>query len=376
MADSRDTAQERTEQATPRRLQQARERGQVARSRELTTTTILLASAAGLSGLGPHVVEGIADVMRASFELSPLTLAYGPPIPDRFQAAVITALVSLAPFLALMAMVAALAPMSLGGWSFSSQAVSFKWEKLDPVKGLKRVFSWNGLMELSKALAKFVLVSGTAMIVLWASMDELLSISHQPLLPALGRAAELVAWSFFALSSATLVVAFFDVPFQLWNHGRQLRMTRQEVKDEFKDTEGKPEVKARLRALQREVAQRRMMEAVPTADVVVTNPHHYAVALRYLPGKMTAPRLVAKGADLVAARIREVAGEHLVPLVSSPLLARAIYFNTRINHEIPVGLYVAVAQVLAYVMRLREYDGRGTMPSLDDDLPIPDDLKK
>lgn len=376
MAEQKNDSQERTEQATPKRLQQAREKGQVPRSRELSTTALLFAAAAGLFSVGPNIVQGFADLMRSSFTLAPASLTQELPLLMAFGEACLIALKSLGPFLGLVAIAALMAPLSLGGWSFSAQALAFKWEKLDPIRGLGRVFSWNGLMELVKALAKFVLTTGVAVLVLWMGMAEFLSLNRQSLGPALTHTAHMVAWSFLALSAATLVIALVDVPFQLWNHARRLRMTRQEVKDELKETDGKPEVKSRIRNLQREVAQRRMMEALPSADVVLTNPTHFAVALSYKQEKMRAPRLVAKGADLVAQRIREIAHEHNVPIVSSPMLARAVYFSTRIDDEIPVGLYVAVAQVLAYVFRLREHVGRGKPPVLSDAMPIPDELRR
>ena len=241
---------------------------------------------------------------------------------------------------------------------------------------MKRVFSVTGLMELAKALAKFVIVTGTAIVVLWLGLPQMLPLSRQPIDIALSGTMSQIMFSFLCLAAATGLIALVDVPFQLWNHARQMRMTRREVKEELKETEGKPEVKSKVRGLQREIAQRRMMEAVPEADVVVTNPTHFAVALSYKPETMQAPRLVAKGADLLAARIRDVAGRHDVPVVEAPMLARAVYYSTKLDTEIPVGLYVAVAQVLAYVYRVREWTGVGERPVLSDELPIPDELKR
>ena len=371
-----DDAQERTEKATPRKLEQAREKGQVARSRELSTTAVLLVSAAGFALTGPALVERMVSVMTSSLRLPWVGASVEVPLPTLLLEAVLSAFGALTPFLVLVMIVGIGSSAALGGIAFSSKALSFKWEKLDPVKGMKRVFSVTGLMELAKALAKFVIVTGTAIVVLWLGLPQMLPLSRQPIDIALSGTMSQIMFSFLCLAAATGLIALVDVPFQLWNHARQMRMTRREVKEELKETEGKPEVKSKVRGLQREIAQRRMMEAVPEADVVVTNPTHFAVALSYKPETMQAPRLVAKGADLLAARIRDVAGRHDVPVVEAPMLARAVYYSTKLDTEIPVGLYVAVAQVLAYVYRVREWTGVGERPVLSDELPIPDELKR
>lgn len=376
MADEQNSAQERTEPATPKRIEQAREKGQLARSRELATTALLLAAAAGFALSGAGMVDGMTRIMRESFVLSSPEVLYGvSPLVSLLDAS-LGALRGLTPFFLLVMFAAVLAPLALSGWSFSIKALAFKWDKLDPIKGMQRVFSLNGLMELGKALGKFVLVTGTTVLLLWLGMDKFLAVSAEGIEPAIGHTVLLVVTSFALLAAVTIVIALVDVPFQLWNHARRLKMSKQDVKEELKETEGKPEVKSRVRAMQREMAQRRMMEAVPSADVVVTNPSHYAVALRYDPEKMDAPRLVAKGADEIAARIRALAAQHEVPMVASPVLARAVYFATKLEHEVPVGLYVAVAQVLAYVFRLREYTGDGEKPELSDQLPIPAEFRR
>jgi flagellar biosynthetic protein FlhB len=265
----------------------------------------------------------------------------------------------LLPFFFLVAAAALLAPMALGGWAFSFEALQPKLSKLDPVKGLKRVFSAKGLMELVKAFAKFALVAAVAMTVIWVQMGDFLQLGNESLHSALAHAGHLFATAFLYVSAALILIAMADVPFQIWDHNKQMRMTKQEVKDEMKDTEGKPEVKARLRQLQREMANARMMEQVPQADVVVTNPTHFAVALKYDQLRMRAPLVVAKGADLVAANIRRVAAENKVLLVETPPLARALYHSTEMGQEIPEGLYVAVAQVLAYVYQLKTVQKNG-----------------
>jgi len=277
----------------------------------------------------------------------------------------------------LLSIVAALAAaVALGGWSFSTEALSFKPEKLDPVKGLGRVFSWRGVVEMLKGLAKFVVVATVAVLFLQLQGPRFLGLGAEPLMQGLAHTGNLVGWAFLSVSAAMLLVVAVDVPFQLWDHNRQLKMTKQEIKEEFKQTEGSPDVKARQRRIQMQMAQRRMMEEVPKADVVITNPTHYAVALRYDQDKMKAPRVVAKGSDLVAARIRAVASEHRVPIFSAPPLARALYFSTEIGHEIPAGLYVAVAQVLAYVYQLKTWAPGGARPEPPADLPVPEEFLK
>ena len=376
MAEAGD-GQERTEEPTPKRLQEAREKGQIPRSRELGTFAAMLAAASAFLVLGGYFMAGLSAEMshgltisRAeAFDVSAMTI--------RFRDTAIEVLLTMAPFLALMAFVAVVAAVALGGWSFSAESVGFKLEKLDPVKGLQRVFGWRGLMEMLKGLGKFVLVALAAMLYLRVNAHDILSLGSEPLPQALAHMGSLLGWAFLTVTMALLVVVAIDVPFQLWDHKRQLKMTLQEVKEEFKQTEGSPEVKRRQRQLQMDMAQRRMMEEVPKADVVVTNPTHYAVALRYDQDSMDAPVLVAKGVEVVAANIRTLAREHQVPILSAPPLARALYHSTDLNQPIPAGLYRAVAQVLAYVYHLHQgpvYDREGAIPMPD--LPIPKDLRR
>ena len=373
MAEPRPDQQEKTEPATPKRLEDARRRGQVARSRELSTTALVLAVGASFLVLGPRMVSDIGDTMRASFTTLPVESGEDVVLWEALADALAAGLLAIAPILLITLLVAALAPMALGGWSMSAEAVTFKWEKLDPVRGLQRVFSWRGLIELLKALAKFVLITGATGVLLWLAKDHIVALGRGAEESALRDAALVIVSAFLLLGATTVLIAAVDVPFQIWSHARQLRMSRQEVKDELKETDGKPEVKSRVRALQREVASRRMMQAVPEADVVVTNPEHYACALRYDPDRMGAPRLVAKGAGYVALRIRGLALAHEVPIVSAPPLARSLFRHTQLDREIPLGLYVAVAEVLAHVHSLRRR--RGDAARLRDELPIPDELR-
>lgn len=353
MAEENENGQERTEEPTPKRRQEAREKGQVPRSRELNTTLIMLAAALGLYVFGGYMGNGLYDVVDSHFRFE-RELAFDPLAPVRLlQQAIGRGLLVVAPFALLMVVVAIGSSVLLGGWSFSPQAMAPKLEKLNPIKGLQRMFSLRAIMELIKALAKVTVVGGVGVLVLYNFQDDFLTLAGASLETGIALGIKLFFWAFVLLSLALALVAAVDVPYQLWDNTKKMRMTKQEVKDEFKETEGKPEVKGRIRQLQREMSRGRMLEQVPQADVVVTNPTHFAVALKYDQLKMGAPRVVAKGTQLMAARIRELALENKVPLFEAPPLARALYHTTEIDHEIPDGLYLAVAQVLAYIYQLR-----------------------
>ncbi|MEM6998370.1 MAG: flagellar biosynthesis protein FlhB [Pseudomonadota bacterium] len=370
-----DTSQERTEQATPRRREEARNKGQVSRSRELTTMCLLLSSAVIFMILGKDLSIAMQELMQNNFKIHRDNIFDEYFLTNALLISSQNMLLGFAPVLLIFMLVAFFAPMLVGGWLFSPQAMQFKPDKINPISGLQRLFGMKTVMELFKTLAKFLLVTVISIAVLWFQVGEILNVGMDGLNPGLIQASDLVISSFIIVCLGTIVIALVDVPFQLWEQGKQLRMTKQQLKDEMKETEGKPEVKQHIRQLQMEMANRRMMEAIPEADVIITNPTHYAVALSYKPDEMSAPLLVAKGADLVAERIRQIATEHNVMLFPSPMLARAIYFNTKINQEVPSGLYIAVAQVLAYVFQLRDQFKYGQKPKPPTDLPIPDELK-
>ncbi|OXY83242.1 flagellar biosynthesis protein FlhB [Oceanimonas doudoroffii] len=370
--------QERTEQPTEQRLRQAREKGQIPRSKELGTAAVLLSAAAALLMLGDALGEALSMVFEQSFRLERAAIFD----PATMMPALAEAIGGLMwPLLGMFAvvLVAALVGNSLlGGFNFSTQAMMPKFSRLSPVNGLKRMFGVQALVELLKSIAKVVFIATIAIWLLWSQFDHILRLSGETLNLAMKDALELLLWMGLALCLALLPIVAIDVPFQVWNHTRQLKMTLQEVKDEYKNTEGKPEVKSRIRRLQQEMANRRMMAEVPTADVVVVNPTHFSVALRYDKDKPgAAPVVVAKGLDEVALKIREVAREYQVPVISSPALARAVYFSTKLDREIPDGLFVAVAQILAYVFQLNAWrKGQGNKPvPLKDDLPIPDEYR-
>lgn len=372
-----DTGQERTEEPTPKRLDDARKKGQIARSRELNTMAILLVGAGTMIMLSGPILGGLAGIMKQGLSVERKLIFNNLHILDYFMGLLEQALFILAPLFAVLLVVALLAPMSMGGWSFSIEALSFKAEKLDPIKGIGKLFAWRSIVEMLKAVGKFMIVAAVTALYLWMHTDELLSLGSGSIGNSMTHAGTLLAHAFVSISSALILIALIDVPFQLWDHNRQLKMTRQEIKDEYKQTDGNPEVKSQVRRMQREMAERRMMQEVPQADVIVTNPTHFAVALRYDQDKMSAPRVVAKGVELIAAEIRKVADAHDIPIVSAPPLARAIYYSTELNDEIPSGLYLAVAKVLAYVLQLRD---KHKYPKKDiisiSDLEIPEDLQR
>ncbi len=361
--------QERTEQPTPKRRQDARKKGDVPRSRELTMTGVMISGAAAITLLagpmGGNLLEAMKDALSIDrariFDTSQMPVAF-----TQFASDVFLGLVPLAIVLILAVFFSA---MLIGGWSFSMKAAAFKMERISPIKGIKRIFSANALNELLKALAKFSVVAVIAVAWLWYLTDELSGLGREPIASGIAHALKICGQSLIIVSSGLILIAAFDVPFQLWQYQKKLKMTRQEVKEEMKDTEGRPEVKSRVRMLQQQVATRRMMEELPTADVVITNPTHFAVALKYDEGSMGAPRVIAKGKDLLAQRIREVAGEHDVPLFSAPPLARVLYKTTEIGEEIPAKLYTAVAQVLAYIYQIGDTFRPGQRPP---EPPVPE----
>lgn len=370
-----DSAQERTEAATPRRLEDARKKGQVARSRELNTFASLAGAALGLLVFGGGIMAQLQTMLRSGLDFDYTALPAGGSLGQLLGMAVGDALFALLPLLVLLTALALLSPLALGGFVISADLLLPKFERIDPLKGFLRIFSLRSLSELGKALAKFLLVGAVIAATLALVLDDIAALASLELPAAIARAGSLLVRCFLLFSLALVLVVAFDVPWQLWQQRQQMLMTRQEVREESKDTDGRPEVKSAIRAKQQEIAQRRMMDEMKTADVVITNPTHYAVALRYDQGGGRAPLLVAKGRDLVAARIREFAGTERIAIFSAPPLARALYFSTALNQEIPEKLFVAVAQVLAYVYQLRHAARHFTPPPLPPtQLPVPPEL--
>ena len=332
--------------------------------------SLILASIA-LMVLGGNISQSIMQISVEGFSVSRELAFDASQLPFQFMYMASQTLLALSPFMAVMLVAALAGPLMMGGWSFSLETISFKFEKLNPIKGLARIFSLKGLVELVKALAKFVLLLGAAILVFFTIDQQLLSLTSMTPKAAGLEAVTVLVRVLLILSATTILIVALDVPFELWNHQKQLRMTKQEVKDEMKETDGNPQVKQRIRTVQRQLAESRMMEDVKTADVVITNPTHYAVALQYLDRPGSAPRVVAKGKDLTALRIRSIATEHDIPLFEAPPLARALYRSTEIGHEIPHVLYMAVARVLAYVFQLKNAGPTDYVPKPADlDIPL------
>ncbi|MGF6455469.1 flagellar biosynthesis protein FlhB [Pseudomonas frederiksbergensis] len=377
MAES-ESGQDKTEDPTEKRKKDSREKGEIARSKELNTLAVMLAGAGALLIFGGALAQDMMELMRMNFSLSREVILDQRSMGTYLLHSGQIALVAIQPVMITMLSAALIGPISLGGWLFAAGSMAPKFSRMNPGAGLKRMFSAKALVELLKALAKFFIVLFVALAVLSADIDDLLRIAHEPLDMAIIHSLQLVGWSTLWMACGLIIIAAVDVPVQLWESHKKLLMTKQEVRDEHKDQEGKPEVKQRIRQLQREMSQRRMMAAIPEADVVITNPTHYAVALKYDPDKGNAPVLLAKGSDFLALKIREIAVANNVLLLESPALARSIYYSTELEQEIPGGLYLAVAQVLAYVYQIRQYRaGKGKRPDpLQDDLPIPPDLRR
>ncbi len=366
-------SQEKTEEPTPKKREDAKKRGQAPRSREFNTSVVLLASSIGLLALGDGLVKGMAGIFKAGLTIErEMLFSRDVRLVSEFGGALTEMFKVFSPYILLLLVVALAGPMLVGGWTFSLKAAAPKMSKINPLKGLKRIFSVKGLMELVKALIKVCLIGSAVVFFIWSYSSELLSLGNMQHESAIIRGLEITGWLFLALSAVTLAIAMIDVPFQLWQHTKQLRMSKQEIKDEHKRTEGDPEIKGRIRKTQQEMAMSRMMEEVPQADVIVTNPTHFAVAIKYDPDVMSAPVVIAKGADLIALRIRELGRAHAVPVYEAPPLARALYYSVELKQEIPSGLYFAVAQVLAYVFQLRDVRPGQPAPEKPEDLKVPE----
>jgi len=370
-----DSDLERTEPPSARRIEQAREDGDVPRSRELSTCTVLMAAGAGLWFLSGGVVRQISDMLTSVLSMDRATIYDPSLLIMRIGANIGQIMLAFVPF-AILLMVAALAsPLLIGGWLFSVNALLPNFGKLNPLSGLGNMFSVRALVELLKAVGKSLLVGTVAWLVMSRQVEAMMGLTAEPVEAGTMHLVHLLLTSFIAIVSSLVVIAMIDAPYQMWQYANKLKMTRQELRQESKESDGNPEIKARIRNLQREMARRRMMAAVPTADVVVTNPTHYAVALHYPNGSRGAPRVVAKGSDEVAARIRELAAAHNVPLLEAPALARALHKHTELGDEIPQALYTAVAEVLAYVFQLRAFKKQGgTPPEMPVELDVPPEL--
>ena len=366
---------ERTEPASARRLDEARKKGNIPRSRELNTFAILIVAGATLLMMGSQLSSGIIEMMRNGlmFDRSALDT------PDFMWNSLIQTTLEMVqlflPFLLVLLVAALAAPILLGGWMLSIEALQPDFGRLNPLKGIARMFSVTSLSELTKAVAKSLIVGGVGYAVIWRYKEEAFSLAAESVQGGIAHLASLLGWLFLLITAAMIFIVVLDVPFQLWDYYRKLRMTKEEVRQEMKESEGDPQIKGRIRAMQREMARRRMMAQVPKADVIVTNPTHYAVALIYNEKEMRAPRVVAKGTYLLADRIRELATENNVPILSAPPLARALYKHAELEQEIPAALFAAVAEVLAYVYQLRSYNTQGgAVPQKPENIPVPEGM--
>jgi flagellar biosynthetic protein FlhB len=366
---------EKTESPSQRRLDQAREEGQVARSRELSTFAVVMAGGAGIWLMGSALAQQLIETIREGLTLDTGLAFHTELLIPRLHELSEATLLAFLPLLGIMMIVAMFSPLLLNGWLFTFKPLQPNLSKLNPLNGIGRMFSTNSLMELAKAFAKSAVVGGIGAWVIWHNKQEVLQLVSEPIVIAIPHLGSLIWGSFAAIMGGMLLIAAVDVPFQLYEHNKKLKMTKDEVRQEAKETEGDPQVKARVRSMQREMARRRMMAEIPTADVVVTNPTHFSVALKYSENKMRAPVVVAKGSHLMAAKIKEIAREHNVPILEAPPLARALHKHCDLGEAIPEALFNAVAEVLAYVYQLRRFKQvGGQYPQEPHELPVPKEL--
>ncbi len=348
------TGQERTESATPRRRQKARSEGQVPRSMEVNSIVVLATSLTALAFLGPSMVEKAAAVLRFNFGSLTTLVIHADTVPV-YAAEVAAAMAAIVlPFAALIATAGVAANVGQNGFLLTAKTLQPKFSRIDPRTGLKRIFSKRGAVELAKSLLKIAVVGAVVGWALMNTVESFVPLMNVQVFAAYGTVIDAMLKMAAAAAAALTLVAILDFFFQRFDHEQQLKMTRQEVKDEHKQNEGDPQLKGKIRARQQEISRRRMMQDVETADVVVTNPIRFAVALKYDAEKGGAPRVVAKGARLIARRIREIAREAGVPIVENPPLARSLFKACRVGAEVPLSLYGAVAELLAFVYRQRD----------------------
>jgi flagellar biosynthetic protein FlhB len=366
---------EKTEEASPKRLEKAREEGDVPRSRELAACAVLFAAGLSLMMLQQPLNTALKDSLRSGLQFD-RTMAFDPvSLLMKSSHTVMDLLIAFAPLALILLAVAIASPVLVGGWVFSNKAYMPQFGRLNPLRGIGNMFSKNALAELIKSIGKAFIVSAVAYWVVSSDMEPIMSLSNMPIEAGISEVSDLMMTGFLTIVAALIFIAALDVPYQLYHYAEKHKMTKEEVKQESKESEGNPEIKGKIRQQQREMARRRMMSKIPTADVVITNPTHYAVAVKYQEQGMSAPIVVAKGADAVALKIREIAKEHKIVTLESPKLARALYAHTELDQEIPEALYAAVAEVLAYVFQLRIFKQQGGFqPEVPKTLPVPDAL--
>ncbi|MYN26114.1 flagellar biosynthesis protein FlhB [Duganella levis] len=367
-----DSDAEKTEPASAKRLEQAREEGDVPRSREVATFTVLMSAGAGLWMTGDGLIRQLETVLVSGLKLTQEQIFDSDVLFHRILVDVVQVLIACLPLGVAVMVVALASPLLVGGWLFSSKVFTPNFGKLNPISGITNMFSKNALVELFKAILKTVVVGFVTYLVVMKYKDAVIGLSVEPLKLGIGHTLNMLASSFMFIVGALGLIAAIDGPYQMWHYADKLKMTRQELIQESKESDGNPQIKGKIRQLQREMAKRRMMADVPTADVIVTNPTHYAVALKYNDGMRGAPKVVAKGIDEVAAKIREIGKENKVAILEAPALARALHKHTEIGDEIPEQLYAAVAEVLAYVFQLRVFSrGGGNRPEEPKQLDVP-----
>lgn len=370
-----DSDLEKTEPASGRRIDQARQDGHVPQSRELSTFLVLMSAVVTMWVVSSWLSHHAKGLLRDGLSITRAQVFNVDFMYEQLARLSQDALMALIPFFVVMIVAAVTAPVVMGGLLFSFKAFQFDFNRLNPANGLKRMVSLHGVAELIKGLVKSGLVGSIGAWALWSQRSDILALMSMPLESGVSWFGHLLMLSLLWIVSSLALLALFDVPFQLWSYYNGLKMTKEEVKQEYKEQEGDPQLKGRIRARQREAARRRMMAAVPKADVVVTNPTHYAVALKYEAGSMGAPTIVAKGADLVAQAIRELAAEHNVPLLEAPPLARALFRHAEVGDQVPAGLYTAVAEVMAYVYQLNHFLSQGGLPPEEPhDLAVPEGM--
>ena len=367
MADQQDESQEKTEEPTARRLSKAREEGQIARSTEITIAASVISVAIYIYLFGSSLLGNVANIFAQGLVFDSLAVLEPQVAAGRLADAMVEALLTILPILILTGVVVLVCSGLIGGYNFSWKSLQPKASKFNPIAGFKRMFGIQALVNLGKSIAKFLLVGGVTYLLIDASITEFAEISLMALEPGLTASASILTTAFLVASSTLIIIALIDAPYQVYQHNQKMKMSLKEVKDERKDTEGSPEVKQRIRQKQREVSAARMLEAIAEADVVITNPEHFAVALAYDPSSEDPPKVVAKGADIMAERIRERAGEEGVPLFQSPVLARALFFTTEIEAFIPEPLFEAVAQVIAYIFNINSINRSSNLR----DKPVP-----
>lgn len=371
---SDDSDAEKTEDASPRKIEKAREEGDVPRSRELATFTVLMTAGACLWAFGGMLVGRLATSLKSGLTLDREQIFNPNILLERILNDIVSVMLACLPIAGAVMLIALISPMLIGGWLFSSKAFMPNFGKLNPMKGIGNMLSKNALVELLKAIIKTIVIGVVAWIVVSGQKEAMLGLAVEPLNESSAHVGDMIGRSFLFITGALGVIALIDGPYQLWHWKDKLKMTRQEMIQESKESDGNPQIKGKIRQMQREMARGRMMQNVPTADVIVTNPTHYAVALKYADGK-GAPRVVAKGVDDVAAKIREMGAENKVPMLEAPALARALFKHTEIDEEIPEKLYSAVAEVLAYVYQLRAYKkGEGDYPDRPTRLKVPAEM--